>query len=216
MNTKLVPPEGVPQRCRFCDCELMTYGPRRGGKMILYHRSGWWYYSCGSKWKHGEGWSLSPACDVLSLMKERNSLERRITQLETMSEDLREQLTKEREWAAGAQGALMLFYPPKCGPHTTEAFVAHRERYLAGSFQESDPYCAAADEVALAWKARSAKLQSDIADLRAVDEGRMKALHGAVDTLCLCGGFGADTPGACNVCRMFLAVCASKSGEASK
>ena len=49
-------------------------------------------------------------------------------------------------------------------------------------------------------------MRDQLAALRAKEEERMKALRGAVDVLCSCGGFGADTPEACNACRTFLSV----------
>lgn len=62
------------------------------------------------------------------------------------------------EWKAGATGAATIAYPPRIGPHTEEAFAAHRERYAAGS----ECYRVGADVVAAAMLARDERSNAGV------------------------------------------------------
>lgn len=75
--------------------------------------------------------------------------------LDAMSPDAAE-LEQLREWKAGATGASILLYAPRVGPHTEEAFVAHRDRYMQGS----EEYRIGADLIGEAQKAFKKRLES--------------------------------------------------------
>lgn len=54
------------------------------------------------------------------------------------------------DWKAGATGAATITYPPRVGPHTEEAYCAHKAAYERGS----ENYRIGADVIAAAVQAR--------------------------------------------------------------
>ncbi len=56
------------------------------------------------------------------------------------------ELTQLRDWKEGATGAATIAYPPRTGPHTEEAYCAHKDHYETGS----EDYRVGADVVAAA------------------------------------------------------------------
>ena len=77
---------------------------------------------------------------ITRLRKERNEINddrhEQINQLLEARETLAEANAKIHdleEWIAGAKGGVMLMYPPRVGPHTEEAYCAHKSRYMASA-----------------------------------------------------------------------------------
>lgn len=62
-----------------------------------------------------------------------------------------------REWQAGATGAATIAHPVRVGPHTEEAYCAHRSRYMSGS----EPYRVGADVVSAAMLAATDALKAE-------------------------------------------------------
>lgn len=87
-----------------------------------------------------------------------------ITRVLHERDTLKAELTKLQEWAAGVNGAAVIAYPAGVGPHTREAFLAHRDAYHGGS----EDYRVGADVVSaavLSVRAQRDALRSELARL---------------------------------------------------
>jgi hypothetical protein len=95
------------------------------------------------------GWLCGATEKVAMLMVAH--AERRVAALEELA-----------NWKAGATGAATIAYPPRTGPHTEEAYCAHRDAYGRGP----EGYRLGADVVSAAVLAVRERLESEITSLR--------------------------------------------------
>lgn len=67
-----------------------------------------------------------------------------------------EEVEMLRDWKAGATGAATIMYPPRTGPHTEEAYCAHKAAYERGT----EEYRNGADVIGAAYLAAKDKWEA--------------------------------------------------------